>query len=163
MEQKEKVVKHLEDLNISYKLYEHEAANTVADAQEAWSEIAGIHCKNLFFRDTKGRQHYLVVLEQSKQLDIKKMGERLGNQRLSFASEKRLMKYLGLTPGSVTPFGLINDVDKHVKVFFDADIRKAKFVNFHPNINTATLNLSFEDFELFLKESGQEYHFIEID
>ena len=149
----QKVFDVLNGLGIKFVQYEHPAVYTVEQANQHWQNISGLHCKNLFLRDKKGRKHYLVVVESSKTVDIKALNSQL-EERLSFASPQRLMKYLGLEPGSVSPFGLINDADKAVHVILDEDIKQADQVNFHPNVNTITLGISRTDFDTFLRNCG---------
>lgn len=153
----------LRDLKISYEKHDHPPVFTVAEAEEHWKDIDATHCKNLFFRDKKGRQHYLVVLRSDKQLDIKSLSRSIGRGRLSFASEERLMKWLGLTPGSVSPFGLINDASSHVKVFIDSDLKQASKLGFHPNDNKVTLAISRSDFEKYLEWSANEFEYLDVN
>ncbi len=145
-----------EQLDISYTRYEHPPVYTVEEAKQYWQDIEGAHAKNLFLRNNKGNRHYLVVLEQSKKADIKDLSAKLAAGKLSFASERRLKEHLGLETGAVSPFGLINDQKKAVSIALDRDLKKAGTVNFHPNVNTATISLSFQDFEKFLKHCGNE-------
>jgi Ala-tRNA(Pro) deacylase len=144
----------LEELGISYVRHEHPPVSTVAEAEVHWAGIAAAHCKNLFLRNQKGDRHYLVILGHSKRADLRQMAGQIGDGKLSFASPDRLMAYLGVTPGSVSPFGLLNDRDHRVRVFIDADLARAERITFHPNINTVTLELSVADFERFLAHSG---------
>ena len=109
--------KTLEELNIAFDYYEHPAAPTIEDAMKYWVNIEASHCKNLFFRNHKGNQHFLVILDHRRELHIHDLEKRLKQGKLSFASEQRMEKYLGLKPGSVSPFGLINDKEKHAHVF----------------------------------------------
>ncbi len=146
----------LDQLNISYTRHEHPPVYTVEEAKQYWQGIEGAHAKNLFLRNSKGNQHYLVVLEESKTADLMGLSMQLAAGKLSFASERRLMDHLGLETGAVSPFGLINDVQKAVKVVLDRDLAKAELVNFHPNVNTATITLSYSDFEKFLSHCGNE-------
>jgi Ala-tRNA(Pro) deacylase len=159
-EKEEKVYAVLDELGISYSRHEHPPVYTVEEAEKHWTQIIGAHCKNLFLRNKKGNRHYLVILEAAKVADLRLLNKLLGEDRLSFASEKRLMKYLGLEAGAVSAFGLINDTENHVKVVIDEDLRKSKGVNFHPNVNTATVGISFSDFERFLTWSGNTIRFI---
>jgi Ala-tRNA(Pro) deacylase len=140
----------LEALGIAYERYEHPAVFNAADASLYWDPIAGTQCKNLFLRNKKGDRHYLVVLEISKRADLKDLVKLVGDDRLSFGSPERLMAELGLTPGSVSPFGLINDSDGSVRVLLDRDLRGADRLIFHPNINTASVVVSWADLEKFL-------------
>jgi Ala-tRNA(Pro) deacylase len=144
----------LGQLGLSYERHEHPAVFTVEQALEHWSGIDATHCKNLFLRNKKGDRHYLVVAEHSTPIDIGALAVRVGDNRLSFASAERLAAHLGLTPGAVSPFGLINDRAKAVRVLLDARLRSAARVGFHPNVNTATVVLAFADFERFLAWCG---------
>jgi len=144
----------LGQLGVSYERHEHPAVFTVEQALEHWSGIEATHCKNLFLRNKKGDRHYLVVAEHSTPIDIGALAVRVGDNRLSFASAGRLAAHLGLTPGAVSPFGLINDRAKAVRVLLDERLRSAARVGFHPNVNTATVVLAVADFEHFLAWCG---------
>jgi Ala-tRNA(Pro) deacylase len=150
----------LDKLDISYVCHEHPPVYTVEEAEQHWENIMGAHCKNLFLRNKKGNRHYLVILGSSKRADLKALEKQLGEDRLSFASPERLMRYLGLEVGAVSPFGLINDTQKEVHVIIDQDLKEAESINFHPNVNTATVGLSFLDFERFLSFCGQSVRFL---
>ena len=119
-----------------------------------WKGIDATHCKNLFLRNQRGDRHYLVILSHSKRADLRRVADQVGDGKLSFASPERLMKYLGLTPGSVSPFGLLNDAARHVRVYVDRDVMEGTRVTFHPNDNTATLVVSVDDFNRFLQHVG---------
>lgn len=149
--EEQRVYDVLDKLNIDYKIVQHKAVYTAEEANEVDYGIEGQHCKNLFLRNRKGNQHYLVILDDSKQADLRNITDQIGSTPLSFASEKRLNKYLGLIPGAVSPFGLINDEEKEVEVLIDKDLAKSDTISFHPNVNTATIFLSYKDFERFLK------------
>ncbi|TEU04045.1 MAG: prolyl-tRNA synthetase associated domain-containing protein, partial [Candidatus Aminicenantes bacterium] len=148
-EKEQKVYEVLESLEVSYVRHEHPPVFTVEEAEKHWKDITGAHCKNLFLRNKKGNRHYLVVLESTKRADLKSLEKQLGEDRLSFASPERLMRYLGLDTGAVSPFGLLNDSQKEVQVIIDQDLQEAETINFHPNVNTATIGLSFSDFQKF--------------
>jgi len=150
-----KVLEVLDGLGIEYTRREHPPVFTVEQAEKHWTDIDGAHCKNLFLRNKKGNRHYLVILLSRKQADLHGLNEKLNEDRLSFGSPDRLKKYLGLEPGSVSPFGLINDVQKEVIVIVDQDLRQEARVNFHPNVNTSTVGIRTADFEKFLAWSGQ--------
>jgi Ala-tRNA(Pro) deacylase len=140
----------LDALGIRYHRFEHPAVFTAEDASRHWDPIGGTQCKNLFLRNKKGDRHYLVILEISKRADLKDLVKLVGDDRLSFGSPERLMAKLGLTPGSVSPFGLLNDGDGSVRVLIDADLKGAERLIFHPNINTASVVVSWADLEKFL-------------
>ena len=156
------VYEALERLNIPWSRFEHPPVFTVEEAQTHWASIAATHCKNLLLRNKKGSTHYLVIVESHKRVDINALTARLGEDRLSFASPERLAKHLGLTPGSVSPFGLLHQGAKDVRVVIDADLRKADNVAFHPNVNTATIVLSWMDFERFLQDRGNIVRHVQI-
>ncbi|HYT67948.1 MAG TPA: prolyl-tRNA synthetase associated domain-containing protein [Vicinamibacterales bacterium] len=140
----------LDALGIPYERHEHPAVFNAEDASKFWDRIPGTQCKNLFLRNKKGDRHYLVVLEISKRADLKDLVKVVGDDRLSFGSPERLMAKLGLTPGSVSPFGLINDADGSVRVLIDQDLRDAERLIFHPNINTASVVVSWAGLQRFL-------------
>ena len=160
-ESKQKVYEVLERLGISYVRHEHPPVFTVDEAERHWGSITGAHCKNLFLRNKKGNRHYLIILEHSKNADLKALTKQLGEDRLSFASAERLMRYLGLEAGAVSPFGLINDSNKEVQVVVDRDLKTVQRVNFHPNVNTATVGIDFADFEKFLAWCGNSVRYLQ--
>jgi Ala-tRNA(Pro) deacylase len=149
----------LNKLNIKYEKYEHPAVFTVEDAQKYDINFDCTKTKNLFLRNKKGDKHYLIVLEGQKRANLKNLETLLGENNLSFASSEKLLKYLGLTPGSVSPFGLINDVNKEVEVVIDKELITSPKVGFHPNINTATLVVSSLDFKKFLDWTGNKVRY----
>ena len=155
-----RVYEILNKLDISFDKNEHPPVFTVEQARQHMQNVLGAHCKNLFLRNKKGDKHYLFICEESKRIDLKELSERLGFDRLSFASEERLDKYLGLKAGSVSPFGIINDSKHEVEVLVDRELADWDKVNFHPNINTATLTISFKDFEKFLNWIGNSVLYI---
>jgi Ala-tRNA(Pro) deacylase len=161
-DQKDKVIHTLETLSIPYKIYHHPPAPTIEEARKYWKDIEAAHCKNIFFRNHKGNRHYLVIIEHKADLAIHDLEKRLKQGKLSFASEKRMKKYLGLLPGSVSPFGLINDHENHVHVFFDENLKSAKTISFHPNLNTYSVVISFDDFMRFMDWTGNSYEFLSL-
>lgn len=156
----QKVYDILRELGISYTKHEHPPVYTVEEAERYWENVKGAHCKNLFLRNKKGKNHYLVIVPSEKRVDLKALTHRIGEDRLSFASPQRMMRFLGLEPGSVSPFGLINDREEAVVVLIDKDLREASRVNFHPNVNTATVGITFADFEKFLAHCGNSIRYI---
>lgn len=158
----EKVYEVLKELNINFEKREHPAVFTCEEAEKFTGDMRGVHTKNLFLRNNKGNKHYLIVTKDSKTLNIKEFEKKIGEKNMSFASKERLMKYLGLTPGGVSIFGLINDETNAVKLIVDKSILENEYINCHPNDNTATLNLSVVDLKKFIKWSGNEVEFLEI-
>jgi Ala-tRNA(Pro) deacylase len=152
----------LDKLAIQYEYHEHPPLATIEDAKIHWVDYDSGRCKNIFFRNHKGDRHYLVILEHLRQLDIHDLEKRLKQGKLTFASAQRLKKYLGVEPGSVSPFGLINDSEKHVHLFIDEKLNESDRLTFHPNINTASLVVSKSDFLKFLEYTGNTYEFIRL-
>src|SRR6478609_6213029 len=149
-EQEQLVTARLAALGLAFTHHTHPPIATADEGVEHWEGIDAVHCKNLFLRNQKGTRHYLVILPVIKRADLRAVAEQIGDGKLSFASPERLMTYLGVTPGSVSPFGLIHDKDHHVRVFLDREFKSASSISFHPNINTRTVVLSFVDFEKYL-------------
>jgi len=162
MDNEQQVYDALNALSITYEVFQHPPVFTVEDANKHWIDIPGKGCKNLFLRDNKGTKHYLLVVPDEKRVDIKAFGADLKLGRLGFGSPDRLIRFLGLTPGSVSPFGLINDPDGLVTVYIDECLLSEERVTFHPNINTATVMLSTEDFKKFLKSRKNAISFVHI-
>ena len=157
-----KVLAKLEEWGIEYTMYEHPPLPTIEMALEYWGTIPSTHCKNLFFRNHKGNKHYLVIFECHQQMAIHDIEKMLHQGKLSFASEQRMDKYLGLKPGSVSLFGLINDTEKHVKLFLDKNLEDCPYISFHPNDNRASIVISNADFKRFLSIWGGEYEFLDL-
>lgn len=151
------VYKALDELGIPFEYFEHPPAPTIEIAVQYWKDIKETtHCKNLFFRNHKGNQHYLVIFDHRKNLGIHELEKYLKQGKLSFASEARMEKYLGLKPGSVSPFGLVHDHDHHVQLFLDKDLANQAKISFHPNDNRASLVISYQDFLKFLNSRGNQ-------
>ena len=161
-ERAQKVFETLESLNIAYVLHKHPPVYTVEEAKMHAEGIEGLHCKNLFLRDQKGKKHFLVVAENDKPIQVKEVGRKLGAGNLSFASPERLLKHLDLEPGSVSPFGLINDMDHKVILVLDEDLKQSDKINFHPNDNSKTITISYADFEKFVKSTGNSVKIISL-
>jgi len=161
-DQETAVVARLRELGIDYTRHEHPPVATVEEAEAHWAGIDATHCKNLFLRNQKGSRHYLVVLPASKRADLRAVAEQIGDGKLSFASPERLMTHLGLTPGSVSPFGLINDGRHEVRVVLDRDFQTSARLAFHPNINTRTFTVAAADFKKFLDACGNPVQHVNV-
>ena len=158
-----RVYEVLNQLKINFEYFEHPEAPTIEIAMQYWKDIKETtHCKNLFFRNHKGNKHFLVILDHLQALDIHELEKRLKQGKLSFASEQRMEKYLGLKPGSVSPFGLVNDAQHHVHLFLDENIKHLPNISFHPNLNTASLVIPFKDFERYLDWTGNTFEYIQL-
>lgn len=137
---------------IKFKKIEHAPVFTCkdSDSEKLFEKLEGIHSKTLFLKTKKTNKYFLVLLPANKKLNSKNFVKKFG-EKISFASESELKEKLNLTPGSVSPFGLINNKEKDILVFIDEEILNSNKVNFHPNINTSTLNLSQGDFRKFFE------------
>ena len=145
----------LATLGVGYARFDHPAVFTCAEAELAvLADAGGAHTKNLFLRDQKGRRHWLLVTDCAKQVDLRGLAPLLGADRLSLASPDRLARLLGLTPGSVTVFGLLNDPGHEVELVIDRSVSEAPAWRCHPLTNTATLVVSRGDIDRFLAATG---------
>lgn len=156
----QRVLERLNALGIYYELEEHEAVFTIEAIISLGLNKKGMIPVNLFLRDANGKRHFLVIHDGEIHTDLKKLREQIGCTRLSFGSDERLMKHLGLTKGSVSPFGLINNANHDVEVVIDAGIKNQSVLGFHPNTNTATVYISYDDFMKFIKDCGNPVKFV---
>ncbi|HBI17647.1 MAG TPA: prolyl-tRNA synthetase associated domain-containing protein [Candidatus Moranbacteria bacterium] len=157
------IYKILEELDIKFIDHKHRAVFTVEEALLHKGDLEGAKIKNLFLRNKKGDKHFLFITDAFKDIDLRKLSEVTEERKLGFASPERLFKYLKLTPGSVSPFGIINDENKEVIILLDKELLDNNDkLNFHPNINTSTIQVSKDDLFKFLKWNGSEVREIEI-
>lgn len=156
------VYDRLKSLDISFDYYEHPPVPTIEEAKKYFRGEETTLCKNLFFRNHKGSKHYLVLLRFDSDLRIHQLEKYLKEGKLTFSSERRMEKYLGVKPGSVSLFGLVNDKEHHVYVFIDKKLSEAKYLSFHPNDNRASLVISQSNFKKFLDNTGNGYEFIDM-
>jgi len=151
---KQEIKQYLEEKNIPFEWVEHKAVFTIAEMEELGLESMEETAKNLFLRDQKGKRHFLIVIRADKQANLKELGEKLAIGKLSFASEERLEKYMGLKKGAVSPLGVLNDENCAVEVFFDEDFLKMEKIGVHPNDNTASVYLKTEDLLSVIRDHG---------
>ena len=152
----------LDALGIAYARHEHPPIASAEEGEAYWAGIDAAHCKNLFMRNQKGTRHYLVIIDYQKRANLRAVADQIGDGKLSFGSPERLMKHLGVTPGSVSPFALIHDADHAVRVVIDRDLTSAAKISFHPNINTATIVLAFADFQQFLDSCTNPVQYVTV-
>ncbi len=145
----------LDALGIGVTTVSHPPLYTVADSQALRGEIQGGHTKNLFLKDKKDAV-YLVAAEEDADIDLKSLHKRIGSARLSFGRPELLMECLGVAPGAVTPFGVVNDRAGRVTVILDAALMRHERLNFHPLENTATTGIARDDLVAFLRATGHE-------
>lgn len=139
---------------IEIERHTHLAVMTVAESEQLVPKLPGAKTKNLFLRDKKGAKHFLVTIPASLSVDLGQLGDLLGAGRLGFASAERLFKYLGLTPGSVSVLGLVNDVEHCVQCVIDQSLWESAAIQAHPLINTATMVVPHVQLEKFLAATG---------
>lgn len=152
----------LSRLGIDFDYYEHPEAPTIEIAAQFYRGEGTVLCKNLFFRNHKGNRHYLVIMDARHNMAIHDIEHKLHQGKLTFASPERMMKYLGVKPGSVSLFGLLNDANHDVTLFVDNELRHAAKVSFHPNDNTASLVISNADMMKFIENIGNAYEFLDL-
>jgi Ala-tRNA(Pro) deacylase len=143
-----KLKEYFKKYGIEYEEFKHKAVFTVEESRELKKEIPGLHCKCLFLKTDRGGL-YLIGMPAVKRMDMKSFRKKIGVRKLHFGSEEELFDKLGLKPGSVSIFGLINNRDKDVKLILDKDVFFSEKVGFHPNINTSTLVLKHKDLEKY--------------
>ena len=160
---KQEIKAFLEKKDIPFAWVDHKAVYTIEEMEALGLEKMEHIAKNLFLRDQKGKRHFLVVIRADKQANLRELGEKLGGIKLSFASEERLEKYLGLKKGAVTPLGVLNDTACAVEVFFDADFIGMKEIGVHPNDNTASVYLKTENLLQIIREHGNTVEILSFD
>lgn len=151
---KEEVYLKLKELNIEYLKIDHIPIYTIDEANGLDIENKEYIAKNLFLRDDKKRNYYLLVVKSNKKIDLNDLKNKINSRRLSFASEIDLEKYLKLKKGSVTPLGVLNDVERKVKIIIDEDILKEEIVGVHPNDNDATVFMKTKDLIRIIELNG---------
>ena len=159
---RKKVFDALKKLDISFQIYDHLPIRTSDDAFLLPEDVEGGKCKNLFLRNNEGTNHYLVILELKSRCDLNFLAHKLNEKRLGFASEDRLMRYLGVPSGSVSPFNLLNSTGKEVCLVVEEALLSHEKLAFHPNENTATLVLSVKDFMKYLRSLENRVDFIDL-
>ncbi len=145
----------LDELGIAHNTTDHEPVFTVEDSAAVKAHMPGAHTKNLFLKD-KGGNFFLICAESQAQIKVNKLHPHLGCKRLSFGKAEYLMEHLGVTPGSVCLFAIMNDKDANVQLIIDKTLTDADVVNFHPLLNDATTAISSEDMVKFAKATGHD-------
>ncbi|MFW9942388.1 MAG: prolyl-tRNA synthetase associated domain-containing protein [Candidatus Thorarchaeota archaeon] len=144
----------LADHDIQYTLHTHPAVFTVPEAEIHTGHIPGAHCKNLFLKNKKSGQLYLVTIPYGKRLDINQFRRMIGAPKVRFAGPEDLLEFLGITPGAVSPIGLVNDINNKVIFMVDEEIWNADEVCCHPNVNTETLQIPGPEFQKLIRATG---------
>jgi len=151
----ETLMQRLTDAGISFSRHEHPPLRTVEDSKAFRGKMDGTHVKNLYLRDRKKR-NFLVVAQEDRDIDLKALPEKIGSDRLSFGSADRLFEFLGVRPGAVSPFTMINDPDRRVTIALDASLLEADMLFFHPLVNDLTLGVTPAGLQSFLAMSGHD-------
>ena len=150
---RDQLFERLSSLGISTSTKEHSVVFTVSEAKALRGDFPGAHSKNLFLKDKKGKL-WMIVCEEDRSIDMKQLRHTIGSGHLSFGAPDLLIQVLGVQPGSVSPFALINDVDCRVNVVLDAEMMNTSRLNFHPLENSATTSITPNDLILFIKSCG---------
>lgn len=152
----------LADLSIQYQRINHVPVYTSEQARALVPKTDAASAKNLFLKDKKGKNHYLLVFDDLKMVDFDRLSGQVGSTRLSLASPRRLDAFLGVDPGAVSLLALVNDPDQKVQLLMDHDLWNEEFLQVHPLVNTATLVVAMEDIKRFLQAVGHEVCLVEI-
>ncbi len=160
MTNQSKVLKTLADLDIPFRIVEHPAVFTVAESMAHVEDKRPL--KNLLLKEKGDGRMFLVIMHGEQRLDIKRIAEQLESKKLSFASADTLLKTLGVTPGAVSPFGLVNEESKQLEVVVEQSLAEAEELGFHPNDNTATVFICGEDLINFIHSSGHKLHLLHL-
>ena len=152
----------LREKSIQFQIHEHEPLFTVEDSESFRGNIEGTHTKNLFLKNKKNN-FFLFSCDEKSKIDLKKFSKSIGAKNLSFANEKYLSEFLGIKPGSVSPFALMNDKECIVEFYLDEKIAKSEVINFHPLINTTTISLRTNDFINFILENKKKINIFSLD
>ena len=151
----------LKELNIEIQTYKHPAVFTVEEARIHCRHISGCHCKNLFLKDKKGLL-FLIVTTDDRLVDLKQLRKQIRSNHLSFGKPDLLRKTLGIEPGSVSPFALINDTKIQIRVFLDKEMMRGSLLNFHPLTNNLTTSITPNDLLIFIEHTGHNPELIEL-
>ena len=158
----QKVADTLNELGITFQIVEHEPALTTEQADRFIEGIEGVRTKTMFFTNKKKRNFYLVIMDDAKRLNMDVFKEIVEEKQIKMASSETLNDKMMLPPGVVSPFGLLNNKDKDIHVYFDQEIVSEERMSFHPNTNEKTIFVNTQDLFTFLKELGYEPHVIEL-
>ena len=162
MEASQPVQAKLTELNIPFEIVNHPPATTTAEADSYIKRISGVRTKSMFLTNRRKSAYYLLIMDDQKHLDMHKFEEIVGEKRLHLASSASLIKKMKLAPGIVSPFGLLNNAERDVQVYFDKDIVDEQRMSFHPNTNEQTIFLATTDLFKFIEAVGFGYRVVEL-
>ena len=158
----DKVKEYLNALGIQCKIVEHEPAYTTEEADKYIEGHEGVRTKTMFICNKKKTNYYMIIMDDSKRLDMNKFKEIVSEKQMKMASEEALKEKLGIEPGMVSPFGLLNNDEKDVKIYMDKQIITEEIMTFHPNDNTKTLFITTKDLFKYFENIGYEINIIEL-
>lgn len=158
---KEEILSLLNEQGITYHYQTHGAVQTMDDVDSAGVIREGVVLKNLFLKDGKGKKHFLICVPETRHTDFKEIGEQIGAKKLGLASAERLEKYLGVEQGCVSPFGILNDLEKTVTVIMDQTLEDDTIIGVHPNDTTASVWLKYGDMKKVIIQNGNTLHLLE--
>jgi len=152
-----KFITLLKDRGYDFEIHKHDALFTVEDSKKLRGKIKGSHSKNLFLKNKKN-SFFLLSCEETDGINLKKISKSLNLGNVSFANEKYLNQHLGINPGSVSPFALLNDKSNAVNFYLENNLHNSEFINFHPLVNTLTITISTRKFLQFMIENNKKIH-----
>lgn len=158
----DKVKEYLNTLDIKFKIVEHEPAYTTEEADKYIEGHDGVRTKTMFICNKKKTNYYMIIMDDSKRLDMNKFKEIVSEKQMKMASEEALKEKLGINPGMVSPFGLLNNDEKDVKIYMDKEIIIEEIMTFHPNDNTKTLFINTKDLFKYFENIGYKLNIIEL-
>ena len=147
---------------LDFQIHNHVPLFTVEDSESLRGSIDGSHTKNLFLKNKKN-SFFLFSCDEKARVDLKRFSKSINAKNLSFANEEYLKKYLGIKPGSVSPFALLNDIDNNVVFYLDDKLAKSDIINFHPLINDTTITIKTKDFINFFIETKKKINIFSLD
>ena len=152
----------LSEKNIDFQVHEHKPLYTVEDSEKLRGKIDGSHTKNLFLKNKKN-EFFLFTCNERAKIDLKQFSKSIDAKNLSFANENYLEKYLGIKPGSVSPYALLNDKKNNVSFYLDENLEKSEKINFHPLINDTTITMKTSDFINFILENKKRINIFSLE
>ena len=156
------LIKAIQEFGYKYKIHKHAPLHTVQDSVKLRGKIEGSHSKNLFLKNKKN-QFFLISCEENSKIDLKKMSKLTCAGNLSFSKKEYMMELIGVNPGSVTPYALLNDKNNKVRFFLEDKLFNSNILNFHPLVNTSTISLSKSNFISFMVENGKKINIFSLD
>ena len=158
----DEVKEYLNSMGIQFKIVEHEPAYTTEEADKYIEGHEGVRTKTMFICNKKKTNYYMIIMDDSKRLDMNKFKEIVSEKQMKMASEEALNQKLGIKSGMVSPFGLLNNDEKDVKIYMDKEIITEEIMTFHPNDNTKTLFITTKDLFKYFENIGYELNIIEL-